>query len=268
MLRHAALAVVFASAVLLAAESAFAQRGANAQARVSLDRQLPAINFANVAMRDAIDFLRDVSGANIHVNWRAIEASGIGPDTVINIKLRQVPLRKVLRLLLSEAAGGESLAFYLDDGVVEITTRELSDSIMYTRVYPVQDLLVEPPDITDGPQLGGLNANSNDGRSGGSGRSGSSGRSGGSSRSGGGGGGGGGNPFATSGLPFGGTGGGTAAASNKTPKEEELVALITETVYPDMWVQNGGKSSIKFFSGNLIVTAPRSVHEAIGGPID
>ena len=40
------------------------------------------------------------------------------------------------------------------------------------------------------------------------------------------------------------------------------------TVYPDCWVQNGGKASIKFFSGNLIITASRSVHEAIGGIAD
>jgi hypothetical protein len=33
-------------------------------------------------------------------------------------------------------------------------------------------------------------------------------------------------------------------------------------------VQNGGKGTIRFFNGNLIVTAPRSVHEAIGGPVD
>jgi hypothetical protein len=46
------------------------------------------------------------------------------------------------------------------------------------------------------------------------------------------------------------------------------VDLIVQTVYPNMWVQNGGKASIRFFNGNLIVTAPRSVHEAIGGPVD
>jgi hypothetical protein len=35
-----------------------------------------------------------------------------------------------------------------------------------------------------------------------------------------------------------------------------------------VWRQNGGPASIRFFNGTLIVTAPRSVHEAIGGPLE
>src|SRR5262249_34927592 len=109
----------------------------NAQAKASLDRVLPAINFTNVTLRDAIDFLRDVSGANMHANWKAIEAAGVTGDTTINVKLRAVSLRKVLGLVLAEASGGVGLTFYVDDGVIEITTSEIADSQMYTVVYPV-----------------------------------------------------------------------------------------------------------------------------------
>ncbi|MGA2498808.1 MAG: hypothetical protein ABSH20_13785, partial [Tepidisphaeraceae bacterium] len=122
--------------------------------------------------------------------------------------------------------------FYVDDGVVEITTREIADAQMYTVVYPVQDLLFEPPLFTDPPD------------------------------------------FALSANGIGGANrvraGGAAAgqAKDRDAKAEELIALITETVFPDCWVQNGGKASIKFFSGNLIITASRSVHEAIGGIVD
>src|SRR5947199_6232758 len=98
----------------------------NAQAKASLDRVLPAINFTNVTLRDAIDFLRDVSGANMHANWKAIEAAGVTGDTTINVKLRSVTLRKVLGLVLSEASGGVGLTFYVDDGVIEITTSEIA----------------------------------------------------------------------------------------------------------------------------------------------
>jgi hypothetical protein len=59
-----------------------------------------------------------------------------------------------------------------------------------------------------------------------------------------------------------------ATPRDKDAKAKELVDLIRETVVPSIWVENGGKATIRFFSGNLIVTAPRSVHEAIGGPVD
>ena len=85
---------------------------------------LPATNLDNVSVNDAIDFLRDVSGANIHVNWRALEEVGVGKDAQVNVRLRSVNLRKVLDLVLEEAGGGTALTYYVDQGVIEVTTRE------------------------------------------------------------------------------------------------------------------------------------------------
>jgi len=235
---------------MLCSNAFAAKSAANAQTRAQLDRVLPAVNFSNVTLKDAIDFLRDVSGSNIHVNWKAIEAAGITQDTAINIKLRQVLLQKVLGLLLSEASGGQGLAFYIDDGVIEITTREIADNAMYTVVYPVQDLLVEPPPFIEPPQFD-LSYASSRGQAGGSGSRGGS--SGGSQKM------------------FGQNQ--NWNQQNNQPRDKDakanaLVDLIVDIVSPTIWVRNGGKATIRFFDGNLIVTAPRSVHETIGGPMD
>lgn len=225
--------------------------------RSVLDQRLPDVKFTNVALKDALEFLRDVTGANIHVNWKAIEAAGVSQDTNVNMRLRDVQFRKALGLLLNEAGAGTALTYYFDQNVLEITTRELADKEMFTRVYPVEDLVMDIPDFTNAPDLS-LTAVSTGGSGGGGGKSGGSG--------GGGGGGGGG-----SGL-FGGGGGaaGTTDEKHKSKAErgEDLVALVRETVYPDVWRENGGNASIRYFSGQLIVTAPRSVHEAIGGVAD
>src|SRR6266850_1680408 len=261
MVRRTVLGAAVVLLMMLCGDAFGAKSAANAQTRAQLDRVLPAVNFTNVTLKDAIDFLRDVSGSNIHVNWKAIEAAGITPDTAINIKLRQVSLRKVLGLLLSEASGGVGLTFYIDDGVIEITTTEIADNAMYTVVYPVQDLLVEPPPFIEPPQFDLSYASSKGSAGGGGGRGGGGG---GGGRGGGGGSGGQGGLFGQSGN--------YNQQSNqpreKDVKAKELVELIVETVSPSIWVQNGGKATIRFFNGNLIVTAPRSVHEAIGGPVD
>src|SRR3954447_9980630 len=76
---------------------------AEVSAKRALNSVLPATNLDNVSLNDAIDFLRDVSGANIHVNWRALEGIGVGKDAQVNVKLRSVTLRKVLDLVVSEA---------------------------------------------------------------------------------------------------------------------------------------------------------------------
>ena len=209
----------------------------------ALDRTLPEMKFTGVTFGDAIDFVRDVGGVNIHVNWKALEAHNVTADTPVNIRLRAVSLRKVLSLLLSEASGTDGLTYFVDQGVVEITTRELADKKVYTKIYPVDDLVMEIPDFGEPPNFN-LQTSSDQG--------------------GGGGGGGGGG----SGIFGGSTSDTNRDQTNTTTREErgeQLVQLVTETVRPDIWAVNGGTATIRYFRGSLIVTAPRSVHEALGG---
>jgi hypothetical protein len=237
MLRLARLvAVAVVTVVALGNLPAIAQR-------TSLDRVLPEMKFTGVTFGDAIDFVRDVAGVNIHVNWKALEAENVTADTPVNIRLRSVTLRKVLNLLLSEASGSDTLTYSIDQGVVEITTREIADKKVYTKIYPVDDLVMEIPEFSEPPSfnLQSVTEQSQSGR---------------------GGGGGGGTGI------FGNTTDQDRDRENATTREErgeQLVQLITELVRPEIWAVNGGTASIRYFRGNLIVTAPRSVHDAIGG---
>jgi hypothetical protein len=222
--------------------------------RTAFGQVLPEVKFDNVALKDALEFIRDVSSANIHVNWKAIEIAGVSQDTNVNMHLRNVTLRKTLDLLLSEAGGGTALTYYVDQGVIEVTTKELADKEMLTQVYPVQDLVVEIPDFTDCPNLSLLatSSNTSSGQTAGSGStsSSSSGLGGGS------------NIFNQNGS--------TDSEKTKTREErgQDLVGLIRDTVYPEIWRENGGPASIRYWNGYLVVTAPRSVQEAIGGHSD
>ena len=222
-------------------------------ARLSLDRETPAIKLDSVAFKDALDFVQDLSGANFHVNWAALQAAGVTKDAVIDLHLRGVPLRKALNLILSEAAAGNAvLTYYVDDNVIEITTLELADKVMITRVYPVDDLLMDVPDFTDAPKfdLSQQQGNSSGTQVGGSGGGGGS---------------------SSSGSLFGGSGGGGGDSTptvTRAQKAQQLVDLITSIVRPEIWTTNGGPASIRFFNGSLIVTAPRSVQEEIDGPVD
>src|SRR5438132_313815 len=123
-MRRARSATIVALSLVLSIVLRSDARGVDAAKR-ALNTSLPTLNFAGVAFGDAIDFLRDVSGANIHVDWRALETAGVGKDAVVNMRLRSVSMRKVLSLLCNEAGGGTLLTFYTDDGVIEITTREI-----------------------------------------------------------------------------------------------------------------------------------------------
>ena len=137
----------------------------------ALSSRLPELKFQGVTFGDALDFLRDVSGANITVNWKALEAAGITKDNPINLHLTGIGLRKALDMVLTEASGGDTITYTVDQGVIEITSRELADHMMVTRVYPVDDLLMEIPDFNNAPSFD-LQATQNSGSSGSSGGSG------------------------------------------------------------------------------------------------
>ena len=214
-----------------------AQATPSGDARRALNTVLPELNLAGVTLADALEFARDVSSANIHVNWPALEAAGVSKDTPVNVRVRNVSLRKVLNLVLSESGSGVPLTFYIDDGVIEVTTRELADRVLITKVYPIDDLILEVPDFV-GPEM---NLEMGNGQGGGQG-----------------------GPFQGGGQGNNGDDKGTS----RVERAEALIDLITEVIQPDIWQKNGGTAAIRFFNGSLIVTAPRSVHEALGGPTD
>jgi hypothetical protein len=204
-------------------------------ARSMLDRPVAELKLDKVPLADAIAFLQNATRANLHVNWKALGSVGVSKDAPVSVNLRGVPLRKALTYVLQ---GQGPVTWYIDDGVIEVTTQEIADKQMYTRVYSVEDLVMVVPDFY-GPQFN-IQQASQSGQGGGGGQS----------------------PFQQTNQqppqlrP---------GQSLKDQRGKELVDLVTQTVRPDVWRANGGNASIGYFNGMLVVTAPRQVHEAIAG---
>jgi hypothetical protein len=55
-----------------------------------------------VPLRDAILFLRDMTGVTIQADWKAFEAAGIEPAHPVTLRLKDVPARLILNLLLAD----------------------------------------------------------------------------------------------------------------------------------------------------------------------
>lgn len=201
-------------------------------AKQVVNSRITVIDLNQTSLADTLEWLRDVTGANIFVNWAALESIGVDQSTPVTVKLRQIPVSKLLDLMLNSAAPGQ-LAWYIDDNIIHITTADIANQAMITRMYPVEDLLLEIPNFK-GPEMD-LDTSGDGG-----------------------------------GTPFGGSNGndGDDEPSSRAERAQDLIELIQMMVVPDTWEENGGMSSIRYFDGSLIVTAPRKVHELLGGRMD
>ena len=196
---------------------------------------MPDINVDSVSLSHLIDFLREASGANLVIDWSTLEAAGISKDAPITMQVRGLPLRKVLQLALDQASTATPLSISVDQNVIEVTTQEASDRRLVTRTYSIADLLVPAPSGTV-PTLS-LSQATQQGSSGGGGGSGL----------------------------FNDTGSNSQQQMGAQQVADQLVSVIKAMVRPTIWQDNGGTASISYFQGQLIITAPLSVHQTIAG---
>src|SRR5688572_25824570 len=78
------LCILFGMAWIKSRRITIPARPSTYQVQAQLARKLPTVRFTNATLGDAIDFLRDVSGCEIQVDWSALESGGISRDTMIN----------------------------------------------------------------------------------------------------------------------------------------------------------------------------------------
>ncbi|HZN69851.1 MAG TPA: hypothetical protein VFB66_31545 [Tepidisphaeraceae bacterium] len=118
-----------------------------------LERPLPEVNFDGAAFHDVIDFFRDVSGANIFVNWKALQNAGIDRNVPVTVRMTNVKFSKALQIVLDSVGGKEKLGYHVEDGVITVSMADDLDRDTDTRVYDIRDLLVTVPDVParDGP---------------------------------------------------------------------------------------------------------------------
>lgn len=217
---------------------------AETTATISRSPLTAGLHIDAMPLSKVISHFSRLTGANIVVNWHALTEIGVAKDTPISLDLEHVTFRKALQMVLDQASPGSPLTWNIEDNVLEITTQAEADKILVTRLYVVTDLVMVSPSVGTPPALN-LSTTTVTVNSGSS--------SGGSNSS--------------TGTVFSQTDTSTAATPTDTPqtRADELISLITSVIRPEIWVTNGGTSTIRYFSGKLVITAPESVQYAIGG---
>ena len=116
----------------------------------ALDDQT-TINFADTPLTDVVDFLSRTHEIPIILDVVAIEEAGLLVDEPVNLTLAGVTLQSALKIMLSEF----ELTYVIEDEVMKVTTVEVANEKLSTRVYPVGDLVVQLNALSLGGGAGG-----------------------------------------------------------------------------------------------------------------
>ena len=133
----------------------------DAALQAQLDHHLPEVRFNANALSDVFDFLQSVTGANIYVDWPALERASIARDAPVTAHLRDIKFSKALELIFKSVEGEDDdhkLGYNLDEGVITISTKKELNKNTITRKYDINDLLFVPTDANNAPNLSLQNA--------------------------------------------------------------------------------------------------------------
>lgn len=211
----------------------------NRRVMEKLKQPIP-VTFDGNRLENVIEYLRNVTGVDFFVNWRALEGAGIEPGTTVTLQLASVPGDKALQLILDQVGGDlVPLGYTVDDGVVTISTQENLGKNTVFQTYDIRDLVVQAPSFDTAPDFD-LTAISQGGSSGGGGGGGGSQQ----------------DLFQDSDEETAGLGRGELI--------QQIMQLIRDTVDPDNWRTNGGLvSSMSELNGSLIVNTTSENHRKI-----
>jgi general secretion pathway protein D len=226
----------------------------DAALQAQLDHHLPEVRFNANGLSDVIDFLRDVTGTNIYVDWAALERASIAKDAPVTARLRDIKFSKALELIFKSVEGEDDdhkLGYTLDEGVITISTKKELNKNTVTRKYDINDLLFVAPDYTNAPDLSLQSASQGQSAGGGGGGGGASSQ----------------NLFS----------GNTQSSNNnnngqdRANRVDEIKKYITDNVDTNTWKDNGGdvgSISSSPLRAVLLITQTPEAHHKIQSVLD
>jgi hypothetical protein len=110
-----------------------------------LETMKVTVDFQDVRLPDAMDYLRDVTGLNFVLMPKALEKEG---DSRIRLKVKDLSVKSVLKLLLST----RGLTVSWRDGALVVLPKEDLQDTTTMRMFDVRSLMVKLQDFA-GPRV-------------------------------------------------------------------------------------------------------------------
>lgn len=188
------------------------------------------VEVENRPLRQAVQWWSDTTGVPIVVDWDAVERQNVNLEQTVTLKLPEAPVLQVLRMILREGSPDTPMIAQVTPAYVEVMTKAQANRKRVTKLYDVRDLVFFTPTFDAGRPRG----------------------------------------LRSMTRPGGGSLYNDRGANRSSPelsrddRGQNLAQLIRDMVEPEVWAENGGESTIRFFNGHLLIHSPLYVHEQIG----
>ena len=229
-------------------EAGFAESAANRRVARVLNHTTIPVDFQRNTFGQVANFLSQVSGENIYVDWKALDFIGVNIDDEVTLQLNDITLSAALDRVLEQV--GDDLdrpQWAIQDGMVTISSEQALRKHTVTVVYDIRDLLFKVPYFGNAPELDLGSALS---QAGDAARNSSGG-------------------FADNSGGAGAIFSDPADESPRLSREElvdQIVGIIQENIDPEGWRELGGDTgTLQELNGNLIITNTVRNHRQIEG---
>lgn len=101
------------------------------------------LDYSDQPLADVVTQMSEEYGIPIQLNKAALEATGVGTDTPVNVNLHNISLRSALRLMLKS----NQLTYVIEDEILSITTANDAEKDLKVCVYDVRKVAGDKGDI-------------------------------------------------------------------------------------------------------------------------
>ncbi|MFZ9915171.1 MAG: hypothetical protein ACO3IB_07525, partial [Phycisphaerales bacterium] len=115
-----------------------------------------SVNFDKTPAKTAFEYLATNMGVQLVVRYEGEGGTGgIDPELEISLKLEGEPALTVLERMLEICATDEACTWQIREGFIEAGTKErlAVPAARELRMYPIRDLLMEPPQFDNAPDF-------------------------------------------------------------------------------------------------------------------
>ncbi|MEM9347955.1 MAG: von Willebrand factor type A domain-containing protein [Planctomycetota bacterium] len=110
------------------------------------------LNLNNFPLGIALHEIKEQTGVQQLINWPSLELVGVEPDTLISIKLQNIPAHEVLKAVLQQAShdafDDDKAGLRLHENYVQIDTLRSLKQDVETRVYDINHLITQQTLLT------------------------------------------------------------------------------------------------------------------------